>query len=116
MANITNRTDPIEYFIVGWFMYPKELDINYEFLEMFYIVVCVASLPLNVIFLAMIIRNPGSKTWNNKTIILANLCILNLVVNGVTTVSQFDVMNRPDETRYISREILSSLVSTAIFL
>ncbi len=111
MANHSNTTEPIEYFMVGWFKYPKDLDVNYDVLQLLYIIICIVSLPLNVIFLAMIIKNPGSKTWTNMSIILASMSMLNLIANGLSTVNQVYRIFQGDQAILISNKVITSVLA-----
>ncbi|CAB4003205.1 ---NA--- [Paramuricea clavata] len=113
MASHTNTTEREEYFMVGWFKYPKDLDINYDLLQLLYIIIIITSLPLNVIFLAMIIKNPGNKTWTNMSIILASLSIMNLAANGVSTVNEVYKIYEGDQMTLISNNVMTSILAMA---
>ena len=110
MVNLTNTTQP-ELFVVGWFQYPKNLEVNYDVIELLFIIICILSLPLNAVLLAMIIKNPGQKIWSNTSIILGSISILNLASNGLTMVHQIDIIYRPDQPRLISNKILVNVLS-----
>lgn len=104
-------TNTTEYLLLGWFKYPKSIDVNYDAFEVVYITLCVLSLPLNTLFLAIIIKNPGSKTWSNMSIILGSLCVLHLTANTLTAVNQFDVMSRRNVERLISNDIITGVLA-----
>ena len=104
----TNKT---EYLLLGWFKYPKSIDVNYDALELVYITFSLSCLPLNIILLAIIIKNPGSKTRNNISIILGSLCVLHLAANIVIAANQFDIMSRRGEERLISNNILTGVLA-----
>jgi hypothetical protein len=113
MANHTNTTEPGEYFMVGWFKYPKDLDVNYDLLQLLYVIITITSLPLNVIFLAMIIKNPGNKTWTNMSIILASMCVLFLTMNSITTANQVYRIYHGDQTPLISDNVIKNVLQVA---
>ena len=111
MANQSNMTEPVAYFMVGWFRYPKDLNVNYDVLELLFIIFTIASLPLNIIFLAMIIKNPGTKTWTNMSIILASISFLNVAANGLTTINYFSGIYRGDEMELLSNKIVTCVLA-----
>lgn len=87
-TNITG-TPAKEYYIIGWFSYRRDLaDVDYDVLERLVIIFTVTSIPLNVLLLAMILKNPGSKTLTNISIILASMCVIDIIAHCITTVNQ----------------------------
>jgi hypothetical protein len=111
MRNQSNTTELVEYFMVGWFKYPKDLDINYDVIELLYNIFTILSLPLNLLFLAMIIKNPGSKTRSNMSIILASLSTLNIVTNGLTTINYVSTVYRENGKELISIKVLTCVLA-----
>lgn len=104
-------TNATEYLVLGWFKYPKSIDVNYDVLELLYITVCMLSMPLNIILLAIIIKNPGSKTRSNMSIILGSLCVLHITAGCLIAANQFDIMLRRGEERLISNNIVTGVLA-----
>jgi hypothetical protein len=114
MANHSNTTEPIEYFMVGWLKTPKDPDVNYDVLQLLYNIIYIASLPLNVIFLAMIIKNPGSKTWTNMSIILASISMLHLIANGGNAVNQIYKIFQGDQMIFIGDKVIANVLAMTL--
>ena len=80
-----------DYFSIGWFKYPVGIEENYKVVSDVHDGLIVVSLFLNLVLLAVIIKNQGSITQTNSSILLAANCLINVTVNcfGVHVVHFF---------------------------
>ena len=116
LANTTwvpNMTYP-DFFYMGLFRFPFDPDENYKSIDDFQSIVHVISLLVNLVFLGMIIKNPGSKKRTNSSILLLSICILNLIVNAVGVVNFIDSSLRPDSTSIITNKMFAFLMSVMV--
>ena len=70
-----------DYFSIGWFKYPVGIEENYKVVSDVHDGLIVVSLILNPVLLAVIIKNQGSITQTNSSILLAANCLINITVN-----------------------------------
>ena len=70
-----------DYFSIGWFKYPVGIEENYKVVSDVHDGLIVVSLFLNPVLLAVIIKNQGSITQTNSSILLAANCLINITVN-----------------------------------
>lgn len=110
VGNITKARGQ-EFYVTGWFRFPIEDGINYEVIEILHDTFIVLSFLLNPVLLCMIIKNPGSSTRSNFSILLASLCLVNILASSFGVVQLLDTLIRPNDTRIISYEIMTRVMS-----
>ena len=111
LQNITLTKNVV---IVGWFKFPAEISVDYKVTGVLHDIVIVVSLLLNPVLLWMIVKNPGSKTRTNSSILIGSLCVVNIVLSGFGFVHFVDDLTRSDDDNIISYKMMSTVMS--IFL
>ena len=96
---------------MAWFRLPIEPGETIPAVEVLNDILIITGIILNIVLLWMIWKNPEKKPRNNKALLLANLCIVNLVVTIFGSICSIETkLESARICTYKSGAILTSLV------
>ena len=99
-----------EYFEIGWFRFPPDPNNNYEVVKIVNEILVVFTFLPNPLLLWMIAKNPGRKPRSNTAILMANLCVVNLIAAGVALMDIIDYRSGSNVLSHKVKTIILSII------